>query len=57
MLRPILSIKYMNDLDLGLISKMSKFADDTKIGINADSAEAVENLKADLKRIEEKSEK
>ena len=27
-------IIYINDLDLGLISKISKFADDTKMGIN-----------------------
>ena len=34
---PLLFIIYINDLDLGLVSKISKFADDTKMGINADS--------------------
>ena len=57
MLGPILFIIYINDFDIGLISKLSKFADDTKMGINAVDDEAVENLKADLKRIEEWSEK
>ena len=56
-LGPILFIIYINDFDIGLISKLSKFADDTKMGINAVDDEAVENLKADLKRIEEWSEK
>ena len=51
-LGPILFIIYINDLDLGLISKVSKFADDTKIGINANNDEAVQNLKTDLKKIE-----
>ena len=36
-LGPLLFIIYINDLDLGLVSKISKFADDTKMGINADS--------------------
>ena len=56
-LGPVLFIIYINDLDVGLISKLSKFADDTKIGINANNDKAVGNLRADLKRIEEWSEK
>ena len=38
---PLPFIIYINDLDLGLVSKISKFADDTKMGINADSDAAV----------------
>ena len=36
-LGPLLFIIYINDLDIGLVSKISKFVDDTKMGINADS--------------------
>ena len=43
-LGPLLFIIYINDLDLGLVSKISKFADDTKMGINADSDAAVKQL-------------
>ncbi len=32
MLRPLLFIIYINDLDLGIVSEVSKFADDTKVG-------------------------
>ena len=55
-LGPLLFIIYINDLDQGTISKISKFADDTKIGINANDIKAVENLQEDLKRIGEWSE-
>ena len=56
-LGPLLFIIYINDLDLGLVSKISKFADDTKMGINADSEATVKQLQEDLKRIGEWSEK
>ena len=56
-LGPILFIIYINDIDLGLTSKLSKFADDTKMGINANNDEAIANLKSDLKKVEEWSEK
>ena len=56
-LGPLLFIIYINDLDLGLTSKISKFADDTKIGINADSEAAVKQLQEDLNRIGEWSQK
>ena len=40
-------------LDNGLISRVSKFADDTKLGINAADPEAVRNLQRDLAAIGE----
>ena len=47
----------INDLDLGLVSKISKFADDTKMGINADSDAAVKQLQEDLRKVGEWSKK
>ena len=52
-LGPLLFIIYINDLDLGLVSKMSKFADDTKMGINADSDAVVKQLQEDLRKVGE----
>ena len=56
-LGPLLFIIYINDLDLGLVSKISKFADDTKVGINADSDAAVKQLQEDLRKVGEWSKK
>ena len=56
-LGPLLFIIYINDLDLGLVSKISKFADDTKLGINADSDAAVKQLQEDLRKVGEWSKK
>ena len=53
----LLFISYINDLDLGLVSKISKFADDTKMGINADSDAAVKQLQEDLRKVGEWSKK
>ena len=56
-LGPLLFLIYMNDLDSGLISKILKFADDTKLGIDAADPEAVVRLRDDLAKIGEWSEK
>ena len=56
-LGPLLFIIYINDLDLGLVSKISKFADGTKMGINADSDAAVKQLQEDLRKVGEWSKK
>ena len=53
----LMSFIYINDLDLGLVSKRSKFADDTKMGINADSDAAVKQLQEDLRKVGEWSKK
>ena len=53
----MLFIIYINDLDLGLVSKISRFADDTKMGINADSDAAVKQLQEDLRKVDEWSKK
>ena len=55
-LGPLLFLIYINDLDTGLVSKISKFADDTKLGANAASPTAVEDLQQDLDKIGEWSE-
>ena len=52
-LGPLLFVIYINDLDLGLSSKVSKFADDTKLGINAANPESVRALQRDLAAIGE----
>ena len=56
-LGPLLFIVYINDLDLRLVSKISKNADDTKMGINADSDAAVKQLQEDLRKVGEWSKK
>ena len=53
MLGPLLFIIYINDIDLGLVSKISKFAYDTKLGIKADKFEGVKQLQEDLNKIGE----
>jgi len=55
-LGPLLFLIYINDLDTGLVSKISKFADDTKLGANAADPTTVASLQQDLDRIGEWSE-
>ena len=50
-LGPLLFIIYINDIDTGIFSRLSKFADDTKLGIDATDPSAVAELRRDLARI------
>ena len=47
-LGPLLFIIYINDLDIGITSKISKFADDTKIGRSITNENDTEALQRDL---------
>jgi hypothetical protein len=47
-LGPLLFVIYINDIDDGIVSKLYKFADDTKILGNAATLEDVEILRSDL---------
>ena len=50
-LGPLLFLIYINDLDTDLVSRISKFADDTKLGINAADSASIEGLRQDLVRV------
>ena len=52
-LGPLLFIIYINDIDISLTSKLAKFADDIKLGINAADGTAVQELQADLNKVGE----
>ena len=56
-LGPLLFLIYINDLDVQVISRLAKFADDTKLGTDAADPEAVRVLQNDLAIIGEWSEK
>ena len=56
-LGPILFIIYINDLEAGVISSISKFADDTKVGGKALTTKDCEILQQDLNKITQWSEK
>ena len=55
-LGPLLFIIYINDIDIGLTSKLAKFADDTKLGINAADEVAIQGLQNDLHKLSKWSE-
>ena len=52
-LGPLLFIIYINDLDNGISSDISKFADDSKIGKIIRSESDVKDLQGDLDRLNE----
>jgi len=56
-LGPLLFIIYINDIDEGIVSRISKFADDTKLGSDVSTPEKVEQLQIDLQKLGEWSEK
>ncbi len=56
-LGPVLFLVYINDLDMGLISKLSKFADDSKLCKTVCTDADREALQQDLDRLSEWSQK
>jgi hypothetical protein len=55
-LGPVLFLIYINDIDLNLISKLSKFADDTKVSKTVSSDRDRDILQSDLDKLHEWSE-
>ncbi len=51
MLGPLLFIIYINDLDSGISSEVSKFADDTKVGKIIRTGQDARELQGDLDRL------
>ena len=52
-LGPLLFIIYVNDMDDGILAKISKFADDTKLGINVAKEENTSLMQEGLDKIGE----
>jgi len=52
-LGPVLFLIYINDLESGLISKIGKFADDTKMSKSVHCLQDAEILRGDLKKLDE----
>ncbi|XP_076047209.1 uncharacterized protein LOC143028724 [Oratosquilla oratoria] len=50
-LSPLLFIIYINDIDVGNVIRITKFADDTKLGGNVATPESVEILRSDLEKV------
>ncbi|WP_435362535.1 reverse transcriptase domain-containing protein, partial [Klebsiella pneumoniae] len=50
-LGPVLFLIYIDDIDEGLCCKISKFADDTKIGNRADTPEYRQMIQRDLDKL------
>ena len=54
---PLLFLVYINDIDEGIVSKLGKFADDSKLLNRVNTQADVESLKADLDKLEVWAEK
>ena len=52
-LGPILFLVYINDIDIGLVSKLGKFADDSKVCKNVNNSIDADNLHKDLDKLYE----
>ena len=50
-LGPLLCVIFSNDIDAGIVSKLLKFADDTKMATVVSSEEGIEKLQSDLKKL------
>lgn len=50
-LGPLLFLIYINDLDVGLLSRLAKFADDSKLGTNVGDLEGIKQLQKDLDNV------
>ena len=51
-LGPLLFVVFINDIDSGIVSKISKFADDTKMGCGVDTEEEADVLRRDIGRLQ-----
>jgi hypothetical protein len=56
-LGPLLFLIYINDIDIGIMSSILKFADDTKMYGKVDTNKGIETLRKDLEALNEWSEK
>ncbi len=54
---PLLFLVYIDDLEEDILSKLSKFADDTEVAGVVDSLEQSQELQMDLSRLEDWAEK
>ena len=52
-LGPLLFLIHINDLDIGIVSKMSKFADDTKLCYRARNTDGKMELQEDINKLVE----
>ena len=50
-LGPLLFLIFINDIDKGIVSKLLKFADDTKLVGTVSSEVEIEQLRIDLERL------
>ena len=52
-LGPLLFLMYINDLDTNIVIKMSKFADDTKLGVRTRNPDDIMELHGDINKLVE----